>query len=72
MRIEAAYSSSAQGLYQAQGLQSRAAVELSRAEPRHSEHALVDLKRAEQQAQTSVKAIKSSNDMVGTLIDMMV
>lgn len=72
MRIEAAYTSSAHGLFQAQGLQSRATVELSRAEPRHIENGLVDLKRAEQQAQTSAKVIKSSNDMVGTLIDMMV
>jgi len=33
---------------------------------------LLDLRRSELQAQTSTQAIKGSDDMIGTVIDMMV
>lgn len=71
MRIDAMYTSAAQGLTQAQGLQSRSAAALAQTERTNTEQALMDLRRAEQQAQASVKAIKSSDDMIGTVIDMM-
>jgi hypothetical protein len=72
MRIDASYASPAQGLYQAQDLQSRSASALAQTERANSEQALVDLRRSELQAQTSTKAIKGSDDMIGTVIDMMV
>lgn len=72
MKIDASYASPAQGLYQAQDLQSRSASDLARTERANSEQALMDLRRAELQAQTSTKAIKASDDMIGTVIDMMV
>jgi hypothetical protein len=72
MRIDASYASPAQGLYQAQDLQSRSAAALAQTERANSEQALLDLRRAELQAQTSTKAIKSSDEMIGTVIDMMV
>jgi len=72
MRIDASYASPAQGLYQAQGLQSRSALALAQTERVNSEQALMDLRRSELQAQTSTKAIKGSDDMIGTVIDMMV
>ena len=72
MRIDASYASPAQGLYQAQDLQSRSAAALAQTEQSNREQALIDLRRAELQAQTATKAIKSSDEMVGTVIDMMV
>jgi hypothetical protein len=45
---------------------------LAQTEQSNREQALIDLRRAELQAQTSTKAIKSSDEMVGTVIDMMV
>ena len=72
MRIDASYSSPAQGLYKAQELQSRSAAALAQTEQANSEQALMDLRRSELQAQTSTQAIKGSDDMIGTVIDMMV
>jgi hypothetical protein len=72
MRIDASYASPAQGLYQAQDLQSRSAAALAQTEQSNREQALIDLRRAELQAQISTKAIKGSDDMIGTVIDMMV
>ncbi len=72
MRLDATYASPAQGLYQAQNMQFRSTSEIARHQPSEGDGALVDLKRAEQQAQTSTQALKSSDEMVGTLIDMMV
>jgi hypothetical protein len=72
MRIDASYASPAQGLYQAQELQSRSAAALAQTEQANSEQALMDLRRSELQAQTSTRAIKGSDDMIGTVIDMMV
>jgi hypothetical protein len=72
MRIDASYASPAQGLYQAQELQSRSAAALAQTEQANSEQALMDLRRSELQAQTSTQAIKDSDDMIGTVIDMMV
>lgn len=72
MRIDASYASPAQGLYQAQDLQSRSAAALAQTEQSNREQALIDLRRAELQAQTSTKAIKNNDEMIGTVIDMMV
>jgi hypothetical protein len=72
MRIDASYASPVQGLYQAQELQSRSAAALAQTERANSEQALLDLRRSELQAQTSTQAIKGSDDMIGTVIDMMV
>jgi hypothetical protein len=75
MRIDASYASPAQGLYQAQELQSRSAAALAQTEQANSEQALMDLRRSELQAQTSTQAIKGSDGsdgMIGTVIDMMV
>jgi hypothetical protein len=72
MRIDASYASPAQGLYQARDLQSRSAAALAQTEQSNNEQALLDLRRSELQAQTSTKAIKGSDDMIGTMIDMMV
>lgn len=69
MRIETQVS---QGLYQAQDLRSRSATTFAQSERANNEQALLDLRRSELQAQTSTKVIKGSDDMVGTMIDIVV